>query len=57
MKYLVELIGLVLLGVSWIAGVVLATGFWSTGAAVCMPPYAWYLVVERMMAMAGWIGT
>lgn len=56
MKHLVELIAVVLLGVPWLAGMVLAKGFWSTSAAVCVPPYAWYLVVERGMTMAGWIG-
>lgn len=56
MKHLVELLGAVLLGVLWLAGIVLAKGFWSTAAAVCIPPYAWYLVVERGMAVAWWIG-
>lgn len=56
MKHLVELLVAVLLDVPWLAGIVLAKGFWSTAAAVCVPPYAWYLVVERVMVMAGWIG-
>ena len=56
MKHLVELLVAVLLGVPWLAGIVLAKGFWSTAAAVCVPPYAWYLVVERVIVMAGWIG-
>ena len=51
-----ELLGVTMFGVSWIAGAVLAKGFWSTAAAICFPPYAWYLVVERGMVMAGWIG-
>lgn len=55
MKHLVELLGAVLFGLPWLAGMVLAKGFWSTAAAVCVPPYAWYLVVERVMVMAGWI--
>ena len=37
----------------WLAGVALAHGFLSTAAALCIPPYAWYLVVERAMLMAG----
>ena len=37
----------------WLAGVVLAQGLWSTVAAIWFPPYAWYLVVERAMVMAG----
>lgn len=56
MKRLVELIGAILFGVSWIAGIVLAKGFWLTMAAIFFPPYAWYLVVERGMVMTGWIG-
>lgn len=45
----------VLLALGWLAGVVLASGFWSTAAAVCIPFYAWYLVMERAMQLAGWI--
>ena len=37
----------------WLAGIVLAQGFWSIVAAIWFPPYAWYLVVERAMVMAG----
>lgn len=39
----------------WIAGCVLASGFWSTLAAICIPFYAWYLVVERIMGTMGWL--
>lgn len=56
MKHLIELVTAVVMGIPWLAGIVLAHGFWSTAAAVCVPPYAWYLVVERGMLMAGWIG-
>lgn len=38
-----------------IAGVVLAHGFWSTLSAVFLPPYALYLVVERLMITLGWV--
>lgn len=38
---------------SWIAGVVMANGFWSTLLAVIFPFWSWYLVVERGMQMAG----
>lgn len=37
----------------WLAGMVLAKGFWLTAAAVFFPPYAWYLVVERAMVVIG----
>lgn len=33
----------------WIAGVVIANGFWSTFFAVVFPFWAWYLVVERII--------
>ena len=56
MKLALNWIVAVLVIVSWLAGVVLASGFWSTAFAICFPPYAWYLVVERAMVMAGWVG-
>lgn len=40
--------------IGWLAGLVLAKGFWSTVAAIFLPPWAWYLVVERWMQMSGW---
>ena len=39
----------------WIAGIVLAKGFWSCLAALFIPPWALYLVVERAMQLAGMI--
>lgn len=36
----------------WLAGIVLAQGFWSTIFSF-FPPYAWYLVVERLMQTLG----
>jgi hypothetical protein len=54
-KNLTELISAILFGVPWLAGIVLAKGFWSTTAAVCIPPYAWYLVVERIMIVSGFL--
>ena len=54
MKSVSELICMVLFGVLWLAGIVLAKGVLSTAVAICMPPYAWYLVVERGMMMIGW---
>lgn len=35
--------------VFWLAGIVLAKGFWSVGIAIVIPPWAWYLVVEEVM--------
>lgn len=37
----------------WIAGIVLAHGFWSTFIAIFIPIWAWYLVIERAMQFAG----
>ena len=33
----------------WLAGVVLAKGFWSTFFALIFPLWAWYLVAERLV--------
>lgn len=43
-----HLIRFVLL-VAWIAGVVIAKGFWSTFFAVIFPLWGYYLVVERLV--------
>lgn len=45
MRYLVNFALLV----AWLAGINLATGFWSTFIAVVFPLWAWYLLVERMV--------
>lgn len=45
MKSILSLISFVV----WIAGVVLANGFWSTLIAVVIPFWAWYLVIERLI--------
>ena len=49
MKTELESLGVLLAIVVWLGGAVLAKGFWMTVAAVFMPPYAWYLVVELVM--------
>lgn len=56
MKHAVTLIAAILIAISWLAGIVLAKGFWLTFFAISTPPYAWYLVVERGMKILGWIG-
>lgn len=33
----------------WLAGIVLASGFWSTLVAIIFPLWAYYLVVERIV--------
>ena len=40
---------------AWICGIVIAQGFASSLAAVIFPPWAWYLVAERVMQAAGWV--
>ena len=49
MKYIIELIGVIV----WIAGVVIANGFWSTFFALFIPLWAWYLVIERLLITNG----
>jgi len=34
---------------AWIAGIVIAKGFWSTFFAVIIPLWSYYLVVERIV--------
>ena len=54
MKHIVDGIGVLLAVVAWIAGTVLAPGWWKLAAFMC-PPYPWYLVAGRAMQAAGWI--
>jgi hypothetical protein len=49
MKYLVQLIAVL----SWISGIVIAQGFFSTAFAFVMPIYAWYLFAERVLHHIG----
>lgn len=49
MQYIAAIVS----SVAWVAGVVLANGFWSTIAAIFIPFWSWYLVVERAMQMTG----
>lgn len=51
MKYVTQLVMIVF----WVSGLVIAKGFWSTLAAVCFPPWSWYLVVERLLIVNGFI--
>lgn len=38
---------------SWLVGTVFAVGWWKMAAAL-FPPYAWYLVAERILEKLGW---
>lgn len=49
--YMFNMIGTI----AWIAGIVIAQGFTSTFFAVIFLPYAWYLVVERLLQVYGLI--
>ena len=57
MKDVAEAILYLIVVLFWIAGIVLAKGFWSTAAAIILPPWGWYLIVERWLQMAGWIAS
>ena len=37
--------------VGWIAGIAIAKGFWPTLFALCCPPWAWYLIVEKLLRL------
>lgn len=50
-----EVFLLTLIVVTWIMGVVLAKGFWSTFSAIFIPPWAWYLLAEKLMSLGGLI--
>ena len=45
MRYLLKFVLLV----AWLAGMVIANGFWSTFFAVVFPLWGYYLVVEHIM--------
>jgi sorbitol-specific phosphotransferase system component IIBC len=45
MKHLIQFV----LIVAWLAGIVLAKGFWSTFVAVIIPLWGYYLVVEKIV--------
>lgn len=52
MKYAIDSIGVGLFMLLWLAGVVLAQG-WFKILATVFPPYALYLVLERLMQFGG----
>lgn len=55
MKHLIDSIGALIFIGAWVAGMVLAQGFFSTVAAIFLPPWGWCLLAERALAVAGWI--
>ena len=50
-----SMIMLLIMCIPWLMGVVLSKGFWSCLFAIYIPPYAWYLVVEKVMLVNGWL--
>jgi len=51
MKYATQLILLFV----WVYGIILAKGVISTLVAIFFAPWAWYLVVEKIVIMNGWL--
>lgn len=37
----------------WLAGTVIASGFWATFFAITFFPFAWYLAMERFLQFWG----
>jgi len=54
-KFTVHFVAMTFFLVTWIAGVVLAQGFWSTLISTFFFPWSWYLLIERIMQMTGFI--
>ena len=50
-----DLIITIIVVVPWLIGIVISKGFWSCLFAIVIPPYAWYLVVEKVMLINGWL--
>ena len=46
---------LLIIVVPWLMGVALSKGYLAGICAILIPPYAWYLVVEKVMLVNGWL--
>lgn len=53
MKAVAEGVGYAIFCLVWVAGAVMASGFWSTFFAVTFPPWGCYLIVERVLQAQG----
>ncbi len=53
-KVQVYSIGTFLSVAMWIAGFVIAKGFWSTLACI-IPFWAWYITIEHVLSKLGWL--
>jgi hypothetical protein len=49
-----DIVGLIAI-FAYLAGIALASGVWSVIVAIIFPPWAWYLLVEKALSVAGWI--
>ena len=47
-----SLVGLIF-AVAWIAGIVIAKGFWSTFFAIVIPFWSYYLLIEQLLIKYG----
>jgi len=41
--------------VGWLMGMAIAKGFWPMLIATVFPPFAWFVVIDKMLQIAGWI--
>ena len=55
MKDLIKAVSAAVIITLWLAGIAIAKEFWPVAIAVCVPPYSWYLVVEKVMLYYGMI--
>ena len=51
MNRFAEGILVIIIVIPWLCGIAIAKGFWSILFSIIMPPYAWYLLVERIIVM------
>ena len=56
MKEAIEPIVGTVMFIAWLAGIVLAKG-WYKLLAFLIPPYGWYIIVERIMQSLGIVGS
>lgn len=54
LEYIWDNVVYIFLCVCWLAGFIIAKGFWSTLFAI-IPFWAWYLVLEKFMIAQGWV--
>ena len=55
MKELAQTVTYVAFVITWISGIIIANGFFSTLVAVFIPLWGWYLLLERIMQTIGLI--